>query len=144
MKSENKYQRSTSKNLPSTTRTGTKAQQGDGVEQWQLSRLQQAVGRQIPGVPVASANLDPGLKGRVELDAGIKETQGETSRALSAFWAKIIAPSLWWEWTHRARFKTTMSSELVGFLYSIPQTHQARPSIPNHSVSSYRARDIKG
>lgn len=37
-----------------------------------------------PQSPVASANLDPGLGGRVELDAGIKETQGETSRALSA------------------------------------------------------------
>ena len=52
---------------------------------------------------------------------------GDTARAVSALWAKIMESSLGWRgWTHREIWKHN-KPELIGFLYPIPRTRQACP-----------------
>jgi hypothetical protein len=119
---------------PQHGRSGMKAQ----WRRWGWSRLEVGTvntAQQPPRVSTAISRLEERAGGRAEPDCrDQRETEG-TARALSAVWAKIIESSLWRrEWTHRGRFKNTISPELIGFFYSIPQAHW---DCPQFQITQY-------
>lgn len=130
MESENKHQKRAKLNHQPQG-PGMKAQRVDGAALPATVKAQQAADRQIPGAPAASANLDPGLGGGGGKGwAGCgdqRETGGNRPGTVCSLSKDNSILSVVSVNTQRARFKNTMSSELVGLLYSIPHTHQACP-----------------